>query len=588
MASETVIDRLVTEFIFRDDKQALDRINKGIKTAQKNLRAASNAFLAVGTAMTGVAGGSLKTFAAWEKSMAKIEGLVGIEREQIAAWEQDILDLSVSIGKVPAEMADAMFYITSGGLRGQDALDALTMSAKASKAGLGEMEPIAKLLASAMNAFDGLSAERAMDDITKAVELGQLDPATMAQSLGQVFPLASALGVEFGEVAGMVAAMSRTGTDVAQATTQIRAIMSQLTSAGKGAVADALNDIGLSAEGVLDSIEKNGLIATLKEINELTGGDTAKDAEIFRNVRALTGVLDLFGSNKEANLQVMAEMARSAGKLGEAFSIMGPTLSAEMEKVGAIFAAIRIRLGREMAGTAHEVIGYLKGIYEWFVNLSAGTKALIGKSLTLGPVIIGLGVALRVLAFALKPLVIVMRALWLTMIANPIGLVITAFAALIIGGHYLIKNWDMVKAKLAEFWAALKETPAIAGIIGVATAIYNVFSGLFDWLVEKYEWVVDKFGALGRWLGFGGDGELAVALNDTARPALQVPGITAPLTTAPAIVQSRQAVNKTANIQVDNLVVPGANAAEVAENLPGELARQSEALADSVDNHFGA
>jgi len=591
MAQETVIDRLVTEFVFRGDKQALDRINKGVKTAQKNLKAMSNAFLAVGGSLTAAGGAALKTFATFEEGMAKIHGLVDIPLEVLDEWRPKILEIGAAFGRLPAEMADAMFYITSGGLRGQRALDALRMSAKASAAGMGEMEPIAKLLASAMNAFDDLSAEKAMDDIAKAVELGQLDPATMAQYLGQVFPLASALKVQFGEVSGVIAAMSRTGTDVAQASTQVTAILSQFAGAKGTKTEDALNAIGMSVEGVMESIEKNGLMSTMEEINELTGGDVIKSTAIFTNIRALKGYLDLFGSNKNANMQVMSDMLDSAGKLEEAFLAMSPTLAFAFAQMRAAFAGIRVEVGASMKDTAIAVIESIRSMFDWFNNLSDGARQLIAKSLTLGPVLIGLGAVLRVLAFALKPIVLIMRALWLVMIANPVGLVITAFAALAIGAYHIGQNLDTVKAWLANFWDMLKEwamdLSLVKWAVSVANGISDAFSAMFDWLADKFGWAMDLVQRVGRFLNFGG-GDDGPALNATARPTLQLPGVTAPLTTAPAIVQSRQAVNKTANIQVDNLVVPGANAAEVAENLPGELARQSEALADSVDNHFGA
>ena len=159
---------------------------------------------------------------------------------------------------------------------------------------------------------------------------------------------------------------------------------------------------------------------------------------------------------------------------------------------------------------------------------------------------------------------------------------ITAVAALIAIGHLLVTNWDSIKSWLGDIFGAIKAwflgwelwtLAPIKAVGALATAIYNTLGAAFAWLTEKWDWLTDKFDAIGRFFDFGGD----------------VDGVTAALTPAPAVVQNRApAVNKTANIQVDNLVVPGANAAEVAENLPGELARQARALADSVDNHFGA
>jgi len=155
-------------------------------------------------------------------------------------------------------------------------------------------------------------------------------------------------------------------------------------------------------------------------------------------------------------------------------------------------------------------------------------------------------------------------------------------------GIWLTTNWETVKEWFANFFDWMADRlggKAVQAIVGFAKTIYDIFGAAFDWLAEKWAWVTDKFSAVARFFGLGGGAGAAA----TGGSALQLPGVTAPLTPAPALVQNQQqAVTKTANVQIDSIVVPGANAAEVAENLPGELARQAEALADSVDNHFGA
>jgi len=88
--------------------------------------------LALGTAST-------KMGMDFEASMSKIVGLVGVAQSQVDQWSADILKTASSFSKAPQEMADAMFFITSAGLRGERAFEALQFSAKGSAGGLGEM-----------------------------------------------------------------------------------------------------------------------------------------------------------------------------------------------------------------------------------------------------------------------------------------------------------------------------------------------------------------------------------------------------------------------------------------------------------------
>lgn len=58
------------------------------------------------------------------------------------------------------------------------------------------------------------------------------------------------------------------------------------------------------------------------------------------------------------------------------------------------------------------------------------------------------------------------------MFTNPIGMAITAIATLVLAGIYLYKNWDEVKAKLVELWAAFEEK-----FPGLAATMKNIYEG---------------------------------------------------------------------------------------------------------------
>ncbi|KKL64289.1 hypothetical protein LCGC14_2166570, partial [marine sediment metagenome] len=85
-----------------------------------------------------IGGAAFKMHKEFEASMSKIVGLVGVAQEQVEKWGKTIIKMGPALGKAPTELADALFFITSAGIRGAEAMDVLEMSAKASAAGLGE------------------------------------------------------------------------------------------------------------------------------------------------------------------------------------------------------------------------------------------------------------------------------------------------------------------------------------------------------------------------------------------------------------------------------------------------------------------
>jgi TP901 family phage tail tape measure protein len=222
----------------------------------------------------------------------------------------------------------------------------LEASLKGAAIGLGETKTIADLATSAMNAFgaENLSGTKAVDVLAEAVRLGKAEPAEFADALGMVLPIASEMGISFDQVAGSVAAMSKTGSDARVATTQLRQVMATILSPTKGAN-DALESMGLSAQGLRDQIKEEGLLSTLATLKDRFGDNEEAASSVFGNIRALMGVLDLMGKNAEDNANIMRLMADDVGVLDEALAITSETSEFKFNKAMAGAKAILLEIG---------------------------------------------------------------------------------------------------------------------------------------------------------------------------------------------------------------------------------------------------
>jgi len=281
----------------------------------------------------------------------KLRTQIGLTTEEMNSMSMAALSLGGSTTKGPQELAEAMFFIASAGLRGKAALDVLRSSAQLSAIGMGETKTVADLLTSAVNAYGeaNLSAAYASDVLVNAVRLGKLEADSLAGAMGRVLPIASAMGVSFEEVGGIMAAMSKTGTDAASAATQLRAIMVSLLSPSQQAN-EAMVSLGLSQRQLRDTVMEDGLWNALLLLNDAVGENSERWSELFPNIRALGGVLDLLGPQLDGNIELMNAMAESTGVAAEAMAIYTQSAGAAIGRLKAEQERLAILQGQYQVG----------------------------------------------------------------------------------------------------------------------------------------------------------------------------------------------------------------------------------------------
>lgn len=324
--------------------------DKGLQAAQGALSRfggfAADVAKAAAAAVAGVAVVSVREAAQFETSFSKIQGLVGVTADEIGVLEDAAKRLGPQFGVSANEAAEALFFITSAGLRGAGATEVLEASLKGAAIGLGDTKTIADLATSAVNAYGeaNLGGAEAVDVLAEAVRLGKLEPAELAGAMGQVLPLASNLGVSFDQVGAALAGMSKTGTDASTASTQLRQILATIAKPTSEAN-DALADMGLSAEGLREQIREKGLFSTLETLTTAFDGNIEATSAVFGNIRALSGVLDLMGASAEDNSELFALMADDIKITDEAMAITAETAQFKFNQAMAGAKEILLEIG---------------------------------------------------------------------------------------------------------------------------------------------------------------------------------------------------------------------------------------------------
>lgn len=390
----------------------------------------------------------------FESEIIKLSTQAGASSAQIGKISNAILgvgqaSIAIETGIKPVELASAALAIYSSGITDTVvATELLTQSAKASQIGLGDTAEIARAATGAMKSF-GIGATEAVDTLLKIIDLGNLEADELAQTLGRFSGIASILGVEFADAGAFIATFTRSGISAAEAVTALRATMSAFAKP-TAQTKDALAALGLPIEEVRRLIADPdvGLNAVLIELNRRvkeTGGDVGVElAQIFGNVRALSGVAFITGIPEELEAITLA-IRNNGGAIDESFAAVRQTAGFQLEQLAATFDVLKVTLGNVLlpilTATLQRLLPFIEAIRTFVAENPkliqvASIFALVAAAI--GPLVTAMGTFILIggaLIGSIGAIVSTLGAL-----ISPLGLVAAAVIGLAtaIGGPLLL------------------------------------------------------------------------------------------------------------------------------------------------------
>ena len=338
-------------------------------------------------------GAAIKMGLDFDGSMAKIVGLVGVASDEVDQMRGSVLELAGETAKSPAELADALFTVTSAGLRGQEAMSVLEMSAKASAAGMGETRTIAEALTASLNAYrsSGLTAAAATDILVATARAGNFEASQFAGALGQVLPIASNLSIGLADVGGAVALLTRTNNNASESITQIRAVMTAL-SVPSAEAQTILAAVGLTMADVrATAAGPEGLVGALRMLDEATGGNVEKLGRVLGSSEAANAAFAILNASAEDIASTFGAVGDAAGTLDEAFGAMEETAGFQLKQTLVEVQTAAVELGTKLAPIAADIASAFAHIVDMFTALPEPVQnvALIGvtAAAATGPVL---------------------------------------------------------------------------------------------------------------------------------------------------------------------------------------------------------
>lgn len=427
--------------------------NNAMKKADRRVKKFGKNMTKLGRQMTtsitlpliAIGGAAAKLSMDFDTAMTKIVTLVGISDTEVNKLRKSVLELAGKTAIAPEELANGLYFLTSAGLRGANAMETLETVAKGAASGLGEMKDLANVAAAAQNAYgeEVINSSRALDVFAGMVQQGMFESSELAQVLGTQLGLAANLGISMEEVGAFISTYTKTTGDANSATTGLGAVMMSFAKITPQ-MEDALQGAGMSIDGVRESLGKNGLQSTLIGMQKAFDKAGIDLSEFFSKSNALKGVLGVLGEQTETYVTILNDLGNSAGFVDGAFDRTAQTSGFKMKQALVEMKTAGIELGDTLAPTISLIADKIRQLSKWFRGLSDDQKKNITRWATIiatvGPAVYVFGK----IVLAIRGIAAAFVALRAVMIAHPMMLLVGVIAGIV----YAFKEWGGAVDKL--------------------------------------------------------------------------------------------------------------------------------------------
>jgi TP901 family phage tail tape measure protein len=489
----------------RSARRSMGGLRSGASEVVKQLGLITGAAGAVGVAFL-----SVKKAMDFETQMSTIKALTGATGAEMKQMTDLAMEMGAKTKYSALEAGQGIEELLKAGLT-PAAVKAGGLEAALNLATAGglDLAEASEIMSTALNAFkdDAMTAAQAANILAGTANASATDVHDLRYSLSMVSAVASGIGLSFKDTNAALGVFANNGLKGSDAGTSLKTLLLNLspitkaqtkefkalgitTKDGSNQFFDAKGNIKSMAEiaGVLQkqlkgltNEQRQAALKTMfgtdairaanilykegtkgvndfkKEMSKVTALDVAKEKmnNASGAIEVLKGALETF------QIQVMTPLLPvikdAANQFGNWMSSIKP------EQVQAMGDKIR-DAGQAVLDFANFIRNNWVPIRETVIALTAGILALRAGMLALMIIktINTLMIAYRAGTLAAT---LAQWGLNTAMLANPIGLVIIAIAALVAAGVFLYRNWDAVKEKTQQLWAKLGAFKGVATLV---------------------------------------------------------------------------------------------------------------------------
>ena len=430
-------------------------------------------------------------------AMAAANTMAGKSGEEFAKLKDQVAELSHEVPVARDKLANGLYQVISNGVPENNWITFLNKSARASVAGIADLEETVKVTSTIIKNY-GLDWEAAgsiQDKIQLTAKNGVTSFEQLAQALPRVTSQAATLGVSVDELMATFSTLTGVSGDTAEVSTQLAAIFTALIKPSSEA-AQMAQQMGIQFDAA--AIKAAGGMELFlqqlgKSVQEYSKSSGVLEQEVygklFGSAESLRALTPLMGNLSDKFSENVSSMKDSAGTIDNTFDTVAHTGSSTLQmlnnKLGEYSDTLQKSIGNvlpyisisaQMAMCATSVVSLSKTF-----NILAVLSKLARTSIAMfSPIVEVCSATMRGAAVSAETLKLAIRSL---MISTGVGIAIVALTEII--GHLINSNTQA--AESAKNMASEEAKAADA----VQSAYDSTLKSTYANLITKYEQLKD-------------------------------------------------------------------------------------------------
>lgn len=445
----------------------------------------------------------VKTFADVDKTMALANKTMGNTAEEAQTLGTAMKDAAANSTFSMNDAANASLNFARAGLDAEQAAAALAPAMNLAAGEGGNLDTVSAGLVATINGFHGSFQEAGTyaDIFASACNNSALDVDSLSAAMSVAAPIFASAGYKVNDAALYMGIMANNGIEADKAANSLKTGIARLVSPAKEG-ADKMQQLGISVTNTDGSMKDS--VTIQKELHDafasLSESEQIAAASAIFGKNQMAPWLALINTAPADVDELNGSLAACAGTTDEMAQTMMGGFGGSIEKLKSSVNVLAYSLGEALAPTIQKVIDFIQGLVDKFNALSPAQQQIIVKIglfvAAIGPVLLIIGKLMSAvgsiltvvpqIATALSAVKGAFAALNAVMLANPIGIVIAAIAALVAIFIHLWKTnegfrqfwislWENIKTATVNAWKAITTgiTTAMAAIGKAVQAGWN-------------------------------------------------------------------------------------------------------------------
>ena len=283
----------------------------------------------------------IAAYSDFEKEMGNVSTMLNKQSMHfLPQYSKQLKEVSIAFGESTATLSKGLYDILSASIAPAKAMDVLTDSIKAAKAGMTDTAIAADAITTVLNSY-GLKAEEAgtvSDKLFAIVRRGKITFEQLAPNIGKVASLASVAGLSFDEMGAAISTLTRAGLPAEIAITSVRSIINAFLKPAEESIKVA-KKYGFEMNSA--TLKTMGLVGVIQKLKTASAEELAA---LIPNIRGMAGFASAV-KQADGQLEDLNFMMNSQGLTQEQFNKISKTTAFKLARMNAVFTELKVSIG---------------------------------------------------------------------------------------------------------------------------------------------------------------------------------------------------------------------------------------------------